>query len=381
LKQQKAGNPREVTYAGAGVDRKARERLRKKLSSSMTGLSRTYPYGSSMSLPFGLIFPQNDRAESFLDFQIEGVGSKTLIAELAKRYDTIGMDAVAMAVNDVIRSGAKPVLLSDALHIARSDARVVRSILRGVIKGASASGCVLASGETGDVSEILHQPLLSASPPFDLFVSTLGIVDKDQIVRGEIGPGDIVIGLESSGIHSNGLSLARRLLIKQWGGLYELDNSPPELRKEKISTVGEELLRPTRIYVKPFQEAHKRSPIKAAIHITGDGFAKFRRILEFQPKKRTKLAFEFDSLGEAPPVFSLIESAAKLTGRSLSMEEMFRTFNMGYGFAVIVSRDEEQEVLDSFNRYCSGKTIGRVTSTHSKIALKGATRDGKTILF
>ncbi len=194
-----------------------------------------------------------------------------------------------MAVNDVIRSGATPVLLSDALHIFRSDSQVVRSILQGVMRGAEVSDCVLASGETGDVADILHQPIGSSSTPFDLFVSALGIVKRDQIVFGEIRPGDVVIGLESSGIHSNGLSLARRLLISKWGGLYELDDSPPELAGKKPTTVGEELLRPTRIYVRPFREAQRRSTIKAAIHITGDGYSKFRRILDFQPNEAIEI--------------------------------------------------------------------------------------------
>jgi len=333
-----------------------------------------------MSLPFGLIFPQNEKAESFLDFQIEGVGTKTLVAEFAKKYDTIGQDAVAMAVNDVIRSGATPVLLSDALHISHSDRRIVRSILKGVMTGADISDCVLASGETGDVGEILHQSLSPKSTPFDLFVSALGIVDKDRIVHGEINRGDIVIGLESSGIHSNGISLARRLLLKRWGGLYELDDTPLELGKG--TSVGEELLRPTRIYAKPLREALRSSHIKAAIHITGDGFSKFRRILDFQLKNPSRLGFEFDSLGESPPIFKLIEGAASRIGSGISKEEMFRTFNMGYGFAVIVSKEDEKSVLDSFNRYRLGRTIGRVTSSaYPKIVLKGVRRDGKTILL
>ena len=272
--------PKAITYASAGVSRGAREKSRLEVTSLLHNLSAAYGAGSPRILPFGVIFPEDKSLSRFIDFQIEGVGTKTLIAEHAGKYDTIGIDAVAMAVNDVIRSGAKPVLLSDALHISRSNLGTIRAILRGVMHAARVSGCTLASGETGDVADILHRPIDPDETPFDLFVSALGIVEKEKIVRGQVSSGDLVIGLESSGIHSNGLSLARRLLLKRWGGLYDIDDSPGELGGKR--TVGEELLEPTRIYVAPIIDVQRKYTIKAAIHITGDGFSKFGRLLSFQ---------------------------------------------------------------------------------------------------
>jgi len=357
------------------VQRKTREKSRKELSSTLEVLAQQYPFGTPKKLPFGMIYPQDGGATGFYDFQIEGVGTKTLIAEAAGKYDTIGIDAVAMAVNDVIRSGAMPFLLSDAIHISKSSGPIVRSILRGVKTGSKISNCTLGSGETGDVGDILHLPLGPKSVPFDLFVSALGFVRAQNVITGRINTGDMIIGLESSGIHSNGLSLARKVLLKNWGGKYGL-NDTPDLLGGRI-TLGEELLRPTRIYVAPIEDLHKKVNLKAVIHITGDGFSKFRRLLEFQ---RKGLGLEFFSLGEPPAIFDLIEETALSMRRRLSKVEMFRTFNMGYGFSLVVSRKDEDLSLDLLNRYCPARTIGRVVSSGTpRIQLKGVADNGKTI--
>ncbi|MCL5069100.1 MAG: AIR synthase related protein, partial [Thaumarchaeota archaeon] len=193
-------------------------------------------------MPFGLVYPAKTPSGTYYDLQIEGIGTKTLIAELTGNYETIGIDAVAMAVNDVIRSGAHPMLLSDAIHIAESD-RKVGSLIRGVRAGAKLSGCILASGETGNVAELLHGEISKSSPPFDLIVSCLGIAKKSELIMGEISSGDSIIGLRSSGIHSNGLSLARKVLLKPWGGKFDPWFKPPTIRR----SVVEELLEPTKI--------------------------------------------------------------------------------------------------------------------------------------
>jgi phosphoribosylformylglycinamidine cyclo-ligase len=304
------------------------------------------------------VYPAKTPGGTYYDLQIEGVGTKTLLAELTGNYDTIGIDAVAMAVNDVIRSGARPMLLSDAIHISKSDK--VGNLIRGVRAGAKTSGCILASGETGNVAELLHDEITKSSPAFDLMVSCLGIANKSELIMGDISEGDSIIGLRSSGIHSNGLTLARKVLLKPWGGKFDPWFKPPVIRR----AVVEELLEPTTIYSDAVSNAQKSSELKAAIHITGDGFAKFRRLLVWQRRfkqSEVRFGFKFEGLRRMPNVFRLIYETAKTRGTPISMAEMFRTFNMGYGFAVIVSRKETDRALDSLNKHGRAEKIGQVS--------------------
>ncbi|HKW05800.1 MAG TPA: phosphoribosylformylglycinamidine cyclo-ligase [Nitrososphaerales archaeon] len=355
---------KNLTYASVGVNRTQRSETRLKISKALRHQKSVF--GSPIELPFGLIFPSTN-PEEFFDLEIEGIGTKTLLAEyLPGAYNSIGIDGVAMAVNDVIRSGSKPILLTDAIHIARSDPRIVKSIINGVLEGAVRSGCPLASGETGDVPEVFHLDLHHAkSQPFDLIVSCLGLVQTERIVQGKIKEGDAVIGIESSGIHSNGVSLARRILLKQWGGKFGPYEAPDGFSR----TVAMELLEPTRIYVKEILEAGKRFKLKAAIHITGDGFAKFQRILDFQGRAK-HFGFEFDFQSPLPRIFDLIERTAASLRLAVSKREMFQTFNMGFGFAVIVEPEIAEDVVDLFNKYHPAKAIGRVT-TSGRIKIYG----------
>ena len=169
---------KRLTYASTGVNRSSREKSRDDIASRLFRDSVRYPFGKPVRLPFGLVYPAKTPSGTYYDLQIEGVGTKTLLAELTGNYDTVGIDAVAMAVNDVISSGARPMLLSDAIHISKSDK--VGSLIRGVRAGAKTSGCILASGETGNVAELLHNEINKSSPPFDLMVSCLGIAKKSD---------------------------------------------------------------------------------------------------------------------------------------------------------------------------------------------------------
>lgn len=354
---------RELSYAQVGIDRTLREESQIGIQSLLSRSARKYPFGKPVALPFGRLFSFREASPSYYDFQTEGVGTKTLLAELVEKYDTIGIDAVAMAVNDVIRSGSTPLLVSDALHIAKSDPAIVNSILTGVGKGVELSECSLASGETGDVSEILHSPLSHDGVPFDLFASCLGIAKRNEVIWGKISRGDHVIGMQSSGIHSNGLSLARRVLLKTWGGRYEPFDTPEKLDRPLI----EELLEPTRIYVKSLRKLHREGiKPKAAIHITGDGLGKFRRLLDYQ--RRSDLGIRL-TLKEKPPIFELIMNSAKEIAKPISIEEMFRTFNMGIGFCLVVSSKDSVEAIDSLNNDCPAEKIGSV-STGGRIAIE-----------
>jgi len=309
-----------------------------------------------VKLPFSSLFPASASRNFFYDLQIEGVGTKTLLAELVGKYDKIGIDGVAMTVNDVIRSGAEPILVSDAIHISKSKPRILDSLVSGVRSGAEKAGCTLASGETGDVSEILHRAISRDSMPFDLFVSCLGIVQKNEIILGHISKGNHIIGLESSGIHSNGLTMARKVLLKKWGGMYEPYDVPPTIGRPVI----EELLEPTRIYVKALNKLKKEGlRPSAALHVTGDGLAKFWRLLSWQSNS-FDLGLKL-KMSRKPPIFELIREVAKRLGKPISLVEMFKTFNMGIGFAFVFSSKESERALDSLNNEFKSEKIGSVS--------------------
>ncbi|MDH7477578.1 MAG: AIR synthase related protein, partial [Candidatus Bathyarchaeota archaeon] len=227
--------PREFTYARAGVNRKLRSESKKALRI----LRETYGlscYGRVVELPYGNIFPIGNGC--FLDLVIEGVGTKVLVAQLVEKFDTIGVDGVAVAVNDVIRSGAKPLAVADNIHAQVSDPKLVGDLLKGIVKGAVEAGCLVPSGEIGDVAEVVQG--LVEGKGFDLVVAAIGVVSGEKIIYGKnVKAGDIIVGLRSSGIHSNGVSLARKVLFKRWGGKYEPYDVPDELDREVVYEVLE----------------------------------------------------------------------------------------------------------------------------------------------
>ncbi len=189
----------------------------KKALATLEETYRHIGFSGIMHLPYSNIFPVGDN--TFLDLEIEGVGTKVLVAELADKYDTIGIDAVAMVVNDVIRSGAKPLAIADNIHATASEPKLVNAWLKGIIEGANESECPIVNGETGDVAEIIKG--IKPNSGFDMVVSAVGKVERQDLITGEgIKPGDPIIGLASSGVHSNGITLVRKILFKQWGGKY-----------------------------------------------------------------------------------------------------------------------------------------------------------------
>ncbi|MEM2098925.1 MAG: phosphoribosylformylglycinamidine cyclo-ligase [Candidatus Bathyarchaeia archaeon] len=342
--------PRNFTYANAGVDREQRHESKKALKM----LQQTYKYsryGAVMHLPYSNIFPFT--RNTYLDLTIEGVGTKILIAQLAEKYDTIGIDAVAMAVNDVIRSGATPLAISDNIHAQASNPVLVKAWLEGIAKGADAAECPVVSGEIGDVAEIITG--LKAGVGFDMVVAALGQVAEQDIITGkDIVAGDIIIGLRSSGLHSNGISLARKILFKQWGGKYEPNSVPEGLEKE----IALEALEPTKIYVKPLLAAAEAVKIKAAVHITGDAYLKFNNLTKFS----TGIGFELTNF-KPHSIFSLIQQTAKELGLTVTDEEMFKTFNMGWGFAIIVNKADTDSAIDALERAnAEAEVIGKVTA-------------------
>ncbi|RLI22821.1 phosphoribosylformylglycinamidine cyclo-ligase [Candidatus Bathyarchaeota archaeon] len=343
--------PREITYAEVGVDRKLRAKSKKALDI----LKKTYKfsrYGEIFQLPYGNIFPF--RENLYLDFVIEGVGTKVLVAQLAEKYDTIGIDGVAMAVNDVIRSGARPLAVADNIHAQISDPALVREWMKGIVKGATEAECVVPSGEIGDVAELIKG--LVKGKGFDMVFAFIGEVSKEKVITGRnIKKGDVIIGLRSSGIHSNGVSLARRILFKRWDGKYDPYDVPEGLDREVVY----EVLEPTRIYVKPLLRVAEEVEVKAAVHITGDAYLKFDRLTRFSEN----IGFEFDNF-KPQPIFGLIQRTASELGGVITDEEMFKTFNMGWGFAVIVDENDEDEAVEVVEKNgVQAEQIGRVTES------------------
>ncbi len=254
----------------------------------------------------------------------DGVGSKAIVASLMGKYDTIGIDCVAMNVNDMICVGAQPVSMVDYLAIEEANAEMIREIGVGLSQGASQARISISGGETAELSETVNG--------FDLAGMSVGRVDLDEVLTGrDVADGDVVIGVASSGIHSNGLTLARKVLIEDGAGANGVDRWFDDLD----CTVGEELLRPTDIYVVEALEILRDvSGVKALINITSEGLLNLTRI-------ESSVSFNIEHLMEPPSaVFQLIQDLAKV-----SDGEMFKVFNMGIGFCYVVTSEAAEQTL------------------------------------
>ena len=274
----------------------------------------------------------------------DGVGSKILIAEMMEKYDTVGIDCIAMVVNDILCVGAEPIALVDYLAVEKPDPKKAAEIAEGLVKGANESNIAIIGGETASLPGIIKD--------FDLAGTGIGFVDVDRIITGEdISPGDVLIGIESNGIHSNGYSLARKALFEV-AGLTVNDKMP-----NGQTTVGEELLKPTELYVKPIVELFNRNyDIHGLAHITGGGFTNLRRL-------KKGVGYEINSLPEVPEIFKLIYEQVN------DLREMYKVFNMGVGFVVIASEDESDKIIETLNEYCNCQIIGKVIDS-DKITVK-----------
>jgi phosphoribosylformylglycinamidine cyclo-ligase len=283
----------------------------------------------------------------------DGVGSKVIVAEQTGRYDTVGIDCIAMNVNDVICVGAEPIAVLDYLAVEQADPGVLRDIARGLKAGAEEAGVEIPGGELAQLPELIKG---HPSPNgFDLTGACFGTVALDAIVTGEaIAPGDVLIGLPSSGVHSNGLTLARRALLEQ-GGL-GLDELPAELGGASVADV---LLEPTVLYVRAVLELLRSEiPVHGLAHITGGGVLNLLRL-------GSGVGYEVDAPLPVPPVFELI---ARCGG--VEPAEMQKVFNMGCGFVAIVPAERTAAATELLARRHPGAApIGRVTGETGQVAL------------
>lgn len=329
------------TYANAGVDIK-------KIKSSQidtaeflkqTFINRKGKVGKvlgEIGHYAGLIDIGNGSA---LALHTDGVGTKVIVAEMMNKFDTIGIDCVAMNVNDVICLGAEPISFLDYIALKKMNEDLVKEISKGLVSGANESSIAIVGGETAIMPDVIHG---QGDKAFDLVGMVLGIVNKNRIITGNnIKLGDEIIGVESSGIHSNGLSLARNVLLSK----YKLED---QLNLDK--SLGEELLRPTKIYVKPVLDIINTISISGLAHITGGGFSKLTRL------SKGKVGFKLDNMPKPLPIFNLIQKEGKIDNF-----EMYRTFNMGIGFCLIASSSEVDNIRKIFRKYNINSTkIGKI---------------------
>lgn len=256
----------------------------------------------------------------------DGIGTKAIVAQMMDRYDTVGIDCVAMNANDVICVGAEPIAMLDYIAVDVADDRMLEQIGKGLLEGARQANISIPGGEISQIPEIIR-----ADRPghgFDLVGTCIGLVDKATLLDGStVEAGHIIVGLASTGIHSNGLTHARKVLLDDSG--LALDQRVPELRR----TLGEELLEPTRIYVRAvLPMLSERLAISALCHVTSDGFLNLRRV-------QAPVGFEIDYLPEAPPIFDLIKNRG-----GIDDAEMFRVYNMGVGFCVVCPPESVERV-------------------------------------
>jgi phosphoribosylformylglycinamidine cyclo-ligase len=284
-----------------------------------------------------------------LAISTDSVGTKVLVAELVGKYDTLGIDCVAMNANDVLCIGAEPIAMVDYLAVQEARRHVLEALGKGLYEGARQANITIPGGELAQLREVIA----GARPGegIDLVGTCVGTVALDRLILGkEMRAGDVVVGLASTGVHSNGLTLARTALFSRAG--YRPDQHIAELGR----SVGEELLEPTRIYVRPvWQMLEEGLPVHGLFHITGDGLLNLAR-------GENRLGFEIDWLPEPQPVFGLIERAS-----GVDRAEMYRVFNMGVGFCVVLPEDGVSRVLQIAREHgIEGWALGRVVDDPAK---------------
>lgn len=313
-----------LTYKDAGVDIDAGSELVKRIAKMAPGIGG-----------FGGLFPLGD---SYLVAGTDGVGTKLKLAFETGIHDTIGIDLVAMSVNDIVTSGATPLFFLDYFATSRLDVDLAEKVIKGIVDGCQQSGCALLGGETAEM------PDFYADGEYDLSGFAVGIVKKDSVIDGKnIDVGDVLIGLPSSGVHSNGFSLVRRVLGQS--GLSLKENLPGS-----AVTLGEALMAPTVIYVKQILDIINKGGVKGIAHITGGGFTD--NIPRVFPKGLG--AVIYNDSWTVPPIFKWIQKAGRIEDA-----EMMRTFNMGIGMVLVVKEAAALRILAEDHSACQ---IGEVIS-------------------
>lgn len=348
---------RGMTYRDAGVD-VGKIRSAQASIGEIISATHSLPKMGKVISGFGHYAGLIKIGRSTLALHSDGVGTKVLVAQLMNRFDTVGIDCIAMNVNDVICVGAQPVGFTDYIALRQPNDRLVQEIASGLVAGARQSGMAIIGGETAVLPDIIAGEDENA---FDLAGTVMGVIRGKPILGNAVKPGDVIVGAESSGLHSNGYTLARKVLL----GKYSVDDIADHL----VQTVGEELLVPTRIYVKPVMELVEKVPsaVHGLAHITGGAFTKL-------PRLNRKVSFELDGMPDPTGIFKQIQ----LDG-GVELDEMYRTFNMGIGFCVICPKQSAEGVIRVFKKHrIDSKIVGRIVRGKGEVA---ATIGGKRRLL
>ncbi len=312
----------KFSYAKSGVDIKQEEKAIKALTDRIRYIRK----GIGQPVLTGHFASIVDFGAFGVAVTTDGVGSKIMVAEAMSKFDTIGIDCVAMNVNDLIAVGAEPVAMVDYIAAEKPDEEVLAEIAAGLEKGCEIANITLVGGETATLPDMIRG--------FDLAGTAIGIVEKDRIITGNgIQPGDVIFGIPSSGIHSNGLTLARKV-VENAGMSYDDEFG------ENGKTIGEELLIPTRIY-REVVGVIRRHEVHGMAHITGGGLLNLKRLKD--------LKFVISDPLPSQRIFRFIQELG-----SIDDDEMYRTFNMGMGFALIMPEEEAKSVK------IEGKIVGYV---------------------
>jgi phosphoribosylformylglycinamidine cyclo-ligase len=351
-----------VTYAQTGVDIEANDVMVDSIQSSLTST-----YGPRViNVPWGFaglfrldydekLFKKNYR-HPVLVACTDGVGSKVQVAAKAKRFDTVGIDLVAMSVNDMLVMGAEPLFFLDYVALHKLEPALVAQMVKGVATGCRQADCALLGGETAEMPDTYRRG------DFDMAGFAVGVVERDKIITGKtVRPGDVVLGLRSSGLHSNGYALARNVCFKR--NKLKLTDVLDELDG---TTLGDALLAPTRIYVRPIIKLLTQYRVKRVVHamahITGSGIAgNVPRVLPGDCNAVIK-----KSAWPRPRIFNFLQKKGPV-----EEEEMFRVFNMGIGYVVIVAEDFADAVATKLIQWGEKvDNIGRITRGTGQVVLK-----------
>ncbi len=320
---------KRITYRDSGVDIGRIRGVQKSIGELISVTHKMLALGKVTS-GFGHYAGLVKLASQTIALHADGVGTKVIIAQMMNKFNTVGIDCVAMNVNDVICVGAQPVAFIDYIALRHPNEWLVQEITKGLVKGAQQSKMAIVGGETAVLQDVIAGDSENA---FDLAGMVMGVVRRSGPILGDmIKPGDIIFGVESSGLHSNGYTLARKVLLSK----YSVDDNASHL----IQTVGEELLIPTRIYVRPVIEIlKKRIRVHGLANITGGGFTKL-------PRLNTKVRYVFDNLPVPTGIFKQIQIEGNIENR-----EMYRTFNMGVGFCLVAPKASTDHIISVFEKY------------------------------
>jgi phosphoribosylformylglycinamidine cyclo-ligase len=338
-----------TTYREAGVDIQRGDEFVKRIGPIVRSTFRPEVIGDLGGFGGLFRFPSDRYREPILVSGTDGVGTKVMLARMMNRHDTIGIDLVAMCVNDILVSGAEPLFFLDYLATGHLEIDVAETIVQGIAEGCRQAECALIGGETAEM------PSCYPAGEYDLAGFTVGVVERSEMLGKEkIQPGDVAIGVASSGLHSNGYSLARRVLFEEQG--WTPETQVPDLSE----LLGEALLRPTTIYVKLVKALLGKSRLHGLAHITGGGITgNVPRILP----EHCRAVIDRKSW-ELPSVFNVIQQAG-----NIDQEEMFKVFNMGVGLIVVAPSDEATKILETIQgQGMAGWVMGEIGPSSSSDA-------------